>query len=82
MLPEELALAKNYITGSYVFNFETSTQLTRYLINVERYQLGEDFIWRFPQIIDQISAEDILRVAQQYLDEENYYIASAGKSAE
>lgn len=82
VLPEELALAKNYITGSYVFNFETSTQLTRYLINVERYQLGEDFIWRFPQMIDQISAEDILRVAQRYLDEENYYIASAGKSVE
>lgn len=77
---EELELAKNYITGSYVFNFETSSQLSRYLINVERYQLGEDFIWRFPDIVDQISAEDILRVAQRYLDEENYYLASAGKA--
>lgn len=78
---EELDLAKNYITGSYVFNFETNGQLARYLVNVERYQLGEDFIWNFPQLIQQIMVEDIQRVAHQYLDPDNYYIASVGKSS-
>ncbi len=82
VLPEELELAQNYITGSYVFNFETSAQLTRYLVNVERYKLGEDFMWTLPQRIKQISIDDIQRVAQQYLDPENYYIASAGKMQE
>ena len=68
--PEELELAQNYITGNYVFNFETSSQLARYLVNVERYQLGEDFIWSFPDMIRNIGIDDIQRVAQQYLDPE------------
>jgi zinc protease len=76
---EELDLAKSYITGNYVFNFETSNQLACYLINVERYQLGDDFIWNFPQLINCVVVEDIQRVAQQYLDPDNYYIASVGK---
>ena len=76
---DELELAQNYITGNYVFNFETSNQLSRYLVNVERYQLGEDFIWDFPELIRRVTVEDIQRVAKQFLDPENYYIASAGK---
>ena len=76
---EELNLAKDYITGSYVFNFETSNQLAHYLINLERYQLGEDFIWNFPELIQRVTIEDIQRVARQYLDPDNYYIASVGK---
>ena len=79
---EELTLAQNYITGSYVFNFETSNQLARYLINMERYQLGEEFIWNFPHLIDSVTIDDIQRVAQRYLDPENYYIASVGKQPE
>jgi zinc protease len=80
--PEELELAKNYITGSYVFNFETSNQLARYLVNVERYQLGDDFIRNFPQLITDVTIDDIQRVARQYLDPNNYYIASTGKVQE
>ena len=79
VLEEELELVKNYISGSYVFNFETSSQLTRYLVNVERYQLGDDFIWDFPHLIMGITIDEIQRVARQYLDPDNYYIASAGK---
>ncbi len=80
VLEEELELAQNYISGSYVFNFETSNQLARYLINVERYRLGEDFIWNFPQLIHRITVDDIQRVAWQYLDPDNYYIASGGRN--
>jgi len=79
---EELELAQNYITGSYVFNFETSAQLTRYLINVERYHLGEHFLWDLPHLIQNIGIDDIQRVARQYLDPENYYITSAGNMQE
>ena len=76
--PEELELAKNYLTGSYVFHFETSTQLAQYLIHTERFQLGEDFLWKYPQLIQSVTVDDILRVAQQYLHPENYYTAIVG----
>lgn len=76
---DELEVAQKYITGSYIFHFETSSQLARYLINVERYQLGEDFIRNFPERILCVTIEDIQQAARQYLDPENYYLASAGK---
>ncbi len=79
---EELALAQNYITGSYVFNFETSNQLTRYLINMERFHLGDQFIWNFPHLIQSVTVEAIQQAAQRYLDPENYYLASVGKQSE
>ncbi|PID55880.1 hypothetical protein CSB45_13750 [candidate division KSB3 bacterium] len=77
---EELELAKNYICGSYVFNFETCAQLTRYLVNIERYHLGDAFIRDFPEIVQEVSIEDIQQAARDYLDPDNYYIASAGKT--
>ena len=79
---DELNLVKNYISGSYVFNFETGSQLARYLANIERYQLGDDFIWDFPNIIQEITIEDIQEAARKYLDSDNYYIASVGKAQE
>jgi zinc protease len=78
VLQEELELTQNYLTGSYVFHFETSTQLARYLINAERFDLGDDFLWKYPQLIESVTVGDIQRVAQQYLDPENYYVAIVG----
>jgi zinc protease len=75
---EELELAKNYLTGSYVFYFETSTQLAHYLIHTERFDLGDDFLWKYPQLIHTVTIDDIYRVARQYLDPENYYVATVG----
>ena len=76
---EELELVKNYISGSYVFNFETGSQLARYLVNIERYQLGDDFIWDFPNIIQDVTIEEIQEVSRKYLDPDNYYISGVGK---
>lgn len=76
--PEELELAQNYLTGSYVFHFETSTQLAQYLIHTERFDLGDDFLWKYPQLINRVTVADIQRVAQQHLDPENYYVAIVG----
>ncbi len=75
---EELELAQNYLTGSYVFHFETSTQLAHYLIHAERFDLGDDFLWKYPQFITSVTTDDIQRVAQQHLDPENYCVAIVG----
>jgi zinc protease len=75
---EELALSQNYLTGSYLFHFETNTQLARYLIHAERFQLDNDFLQRYPRIIQEVTSDDISRVARRYLDPENYYVAMVG----
>jgi zinc protease len=80
--PDELQDAKDYLTGSFVFAFESSSQIARFLVHAEVYGLGFDFIEKYPPLIRAISAEDIARVAHQYLDTENYSLAVAGPVGE
>ncbi|MGQ9898026.1 MAG: M16 family metallopeptidase [Acidobacteriota bacterium] len=66
--PEELAAAKAYLTGSFVFNFETNAQRALFLIETEVHGLGDDYARRYPELIDAVTAEDVLRVSQMHLD--------------
>ncbi|QUV95939.1 pitrilysin family protein [Chloracidobacterium aggregatum] len=66
--PEELAAAKAYLTGSFVFNFETNAQRALFLIETEIHGLGDDYAQRYPERIDAVTAEDVLRVSQAHLN--------------
>ena len=41
---QELQDAKDYLTGSFVFAFESSSQIARFLVHAEVYSLGFDYI--------------------------------------
>jgi zinc protease len=64
---EELKNALDYLTGSFVFHFETNAQLASFLIEAEVYQLGFDYVSYYPEKIRAITVDDVHRVAQQYL---------------
>jgi zinc protease len=68
---EELESAKAYLTGNFVFDFQTNSQIARFLIDAEDYDLGYDYIDRYPGTINQVSAADVLRVARKHVDPEN-----------
>src|SRR5262245_2681478 len=55
----ELQDAKDYLTGSFVFAFETSAQIARFLVHAEVYGLGFDYVDKYPEYIKRISIEDI-----------------------
>ncbi len=76
--PEELEDAKAYLTGSFVFAFESNSQITRFLTNAEVYGLGFDYLEKYPTYINDVTVEDISRVAGQYLDTEHYTLVIAG----
>jgi len=78
VLANELQDAKDFLTGSFVFGFESSAQIARFLIQATVYQLGFDFGEKYPRFIRAVTAEDITRVAKQYLDTENYSLVVAG----
>jgi zinc protease len=65
---EEIATAQAYLTGSFVFEFETNAQLAAFLVGAEIYQLGFDYPRRFPEEINRVSAKEVLRVAREYID--------------
>jgi zinc protease len=75
---EELQDAKDYLTGSFVFAFESSPQIARFLVHAEVYGLGFDYIEKYPEYIRAITVEDITRVAKTYLDSENYTLVVVG----
>ncbi len=75
---EELEDAKAYLTGSFVFAFETSAQVGRFLINAETYGLGFDYPQKYPTLIDAVSVEDITRAAAKYLSTSDYSLVIVG----
>jgi zinc protease len=80
--PEELKDAQDFLTGSFVFAFESSSQIARFLIHAHVYDLGFDFIEKYPKLIRSVTAADIARVARQYLDSENYSLTVVGPVGE
>ncbi len=66
--PEELAAAKAYLTGSFVFNFETNAQRALFLIETEVHRLGADYVHRYPDLIDSVTVDDVLRVSRAHLN--------------
>jgi zinc protease len=74
----ELQDAKEYLTGSFVFAFETSSQIARFLVHAQVYGLGFDYIDKYPEHVNRVTIEDIARVARKYLDPQNYTLVVVG----
>jgi zinc protease len=75
---EELQDAKDYLTGSFVFAFESISQIARFLVHAEVYGLGFDYAEKYPEYIRSITVADITRVARTYLDSDNYTLVVVG----
>jgi zinc protease len=75
---QELQDARDFLTGSFVFSFESSSQIARFLVHAEVYGLGFDYIEKYPEYIRAITTSEITRVARKYLDSENYSLVVVG----
>ena len=75
---QELQDAKDYLTGSFVFAFESSSQIARFLVHAQVYGLGFDYVEKYREYIRAITIEDISRAAKMYLDSENYTLVVVG----
>ena len=75
---QELQDAQDFLTGSFVFSFESSSQIARFLVHAEIYGLGFDYIEKYPEYIRAITTSEITRVARKYLDSEHYSLIVVG----
>lgn len=64
---EEINNAKAYLTGSFIFSFETNSYLADYLVSAYRLQLGFGYVRKFKANIEKVTRDDLVRVANQYL---------------
>ncbi|MEM1368667.1 MAG: pitrilysin family protein [Cyanobacteria bacterium P01_H01_bin.15] len=64
---EELALAKESILNSFVFNFDQPQEVLSRLLRYEYYGYPLDFLFQYQQQVKNTTVQDIQRVAQKYL---------------
>lgn len=63
----EVAEAKSYLTGSYVFEFETNAQVAAFLASAEIYELGFDEPQRYLEAVARVTPEDVWRAARAHI---------------
>ncbi|MDY6782141.1 MAG: pitrilysin family protein [Cyanobacteriota bacterium] len=80
--PEELAYAKESILNSFVFNFQDPSQFLARLIRYEYYDYPKDFIFQYQRAVKSVTAEDVQRVANQYLRPEQILTLVVGSQGE
>jgi zinc protease len=78
----ELAEAKAYLTGSFPLRMDTNAKTVRLLSAMEIYGLGLDYPEKYPQWINGVTAEEVLRVARKYLHPEQFLLVVAGDQKE
>lgn len=71
---EELAAAKSYLTGSFPLRLDTNRRIAGFLANMEYFELGLDYVDRYPDLIRAVSREDVQRVAQRYVRPERLIV--------
>ncbi len=65
---DEVDRAHRYLTGSWVFDFQTVEQRAERLLELERWELGLDEPVRWPERIAQITPRQVRRAARAHLD--------------
>lgn len=79
---QELAEARSFLTGSFPLRLDTNAKLANLLTTLQYFGLGLDYIDTYPDLINKVTTEDVLRVAQKYLDPDRFALVVAAKQAE
>lgn len=71
-----------YIEGSQALRLESGENLAAFLHEMARYNLGFDYLQRYPKLLAAITPEQLQTAAQRYLREEHLMVATAGPALE
>jgi predicted Zn-dependent peptidase len=75
---DELRRAKNYVALRFPGTFETTGDIARRLEDAVVYRLPDDFYARYVQNIEAVTAEDVQRVARQYIQPDRFAVVIVG----
>ena len=79
---EELASAKSYLTGAYALRFESSSSIANQLLWIQIEDLGIDYVDKRNELIEQVTLEDIMRVAKRLIEADRLITTIVGKPVE
>jgi predicted Zn-dependent peptidase len=66
--PEELMLGIAALTRGYARNFETAEQIARAVAQLALFDLPDDYFAEFVPRVEQVTVDDVTRVAARHLD--------------
>jgi len=78
---EELENAKRAIIGSFALSLEQPQALLQNVITQKIYNLPADYWDTYPQKVAAITADDIQRVAQKYIDLDHLQVVAVGDAS-
>jgi len=78
---EELSRAKNYVSLRYPSAFETTGDFSRRLEDALVYRLPDDYFAKYVQNIQAVTAADVQRVAQKYVQPDRVIVVVVGDLA-
>ncbi len=74
----ELADTQSFLTGSMPLRLETNEGIANTLLDIERHDLGFDYLLRFADLVNAVTVQDIQAMARKYLNPDVYALAIAG----
>jgi zinc protease len=64
---EELQMAKDYLTGNFPLRLDSTGKLAGFLVQVEYFGLGDDYIERYPERVRAVTVAQVRDAARRYL---------------
>lgn len=74
----ELDEAKQYLAGSFPLRIDSNAELAGYLVTMQQFALGKDYIEKRNALIDSVTLEQANRLAKTLYDPERMTIVAVG----
>jgi len=78
---DELENAKRAIIGGFALSLEQPAALLQNIITQKLYNLPADYWDTYPQKVSAITADDVQRVAQKYIDLKHLQVVAVGDAS-
>ena len=79
---ETLELVKNYMNGSFARSLESPRTIAGFALNIERYNLPQDYYDTYLEKLSMVNAGDVREMAQKFLKPGKSWLIVAGNKAE
>jgi zinc protease len=79
---EELENSQSSYIGRMPLSLESNSGVAGAILNIERHQLGMDYLQRYPDIVSAVTREQILAAAARHLEPDKLAVSVAGPPRE
>ncbi len=78
---EEIEGAKNFIIGAYGRSLESPNTVANFALNIQRYNLPNDYYENYLNRLKSLTANDIMKTAKKYIKSHSMHITVVGKAS-